>query len=249
MAPSRRPARGSGNGRKPGKPAKRKVQSSAPSNGSSVRKSAHPEPIQTGETPVPYTDSPAITAIAVITNGRRWCGAKTRTEDGRYPDCHHPAGFRTDHPGEGRCYLHGGRSVMKHGRYSTVKRLELRRLIEEHANDDDPLDILPELAAARALFQDYIERYDEWREGLLAWHASFSDASKPHTILDIADATRILSEVTKIAARIENVRAQNAISRADFNRVLAEMWRVLEFTVRDPATVQEVRNGWLNIRL
>lgn len=39
--------------------------------------------------------------------------------------------------------------------------------------------MLPELAAARGLFQDFIERYDEWREAVLAWHASFSDGMRP----------------------------------------------------------------------
>ncbi len=34
------------------------------------------------------------------------CGAKTKT--GR--PCRHPKGFRTDHPGSGRCYRHGGAS-------------------------------------------------------------------------------------------------------------------------------------------
>jgi hypothetical protein len=34
------------------------------------------------------------------------CGAKTKS--GR--PCRHPKGFRTDHPGSGRCYRHGGAS-------------------------------------------------------------------------------------------------------------------------------------------
>jgi hypothetical protein len=38
-------------------------------------------------------------------NGRAICGAKTR----KGKPCGHPAGARTDHPGVGRCYLHGGR--------------------------------------------------------------------------------------------------------------------------------------------
>lgn len=39
----------------------------------------------------------------------RRCGAKTRTGGERDGEpCRHWAGFRTDHPGVGRCYLHGG---------------------------------------------------------------------------------------------------------------------------------------------
>lgn len=36
--------------------------------------------------------------------------------------CRHPAGFRTGHPGVGRCFLHGGLTPIKHGRYSEVIR-------------------------------------------------------------------------------------------------------------------------------
>lgn len=38
---------------------------------------------------------------------QRKCGAKTRSGS----PCKNPAGFRTDHLGEGRCYLHGGKST------------------------------------------------------------------------------------------------------------------------------------------
>jgi hypothetical protein len=34
------------------------------------------------------------------------CGAKTKAGG----SCRHPKGFRTDHPGSGRCYRHGGAS-------------------------------------------------------------------------------------------------------------------------------------------
>ncbi|MEA3401317.1 MAG: HGGxSTG domain-containing protein [Armatimonadota bacterium] len=51
----------------------------------------------------------------------RTCGAKTR----RGTPCKQPAGWGTDHPGEGRCKLHGGASPrgrdhpsFKHGRWS-----------------------------------------------------------------------------------------------------------------------------------
>lgn len=114
---------------------------------------------------------------AVVTT-RQFCGASTRQARQGRPKgsgCKHPAGFRTDHPGIGRCWMHGGRSPVKHGRYSKIKTETVRQLIEDHAADPDPLDILPELAATRALFQDFIERYAEWRAALVAWHASYNE--------------------------------------------------------------------------
>lgn len=176
------------------------------------------------------------------------CGAKTRGGT----RCTQTAGWGTDHVGQGRCKLHGGATPIKHGRYSTIQRPALRALIAQHDADPDPLNVLPELAAARALFQDFIERYDGWREALLAWHASWTrgdEAPKPREVLDIGDAYRILSEVTKIAERIEKVRAANAISRPDLFRLMGEMGRVVETHVKDPEALERIRRDWLAIRV
>lgn len=205
------------------------------------------------------------------------------------------------------CRMHGAGSLAKpggrpptHGRYSKLKQEELRSLIESHLRDPNPLDVFPELAAARALFQDFIERYDEHSEALIAWHQSYQagqrpidpkkaeallsvlddfeelraseddlterqqkdlklareyiesmrepSASKPIQILDISDAYKILSEVTKIVERIEKVRAANAISRPDLARILAEMARVVSTYLEDELMLEKIKNGWLGIK-
>lgn len=186
--------------------------------------------------------------LAVAPHGT-FCGARKKQGGGR---CRLVAGFRTDHVGVGKCWLHGGATPSRHARYSTVKRESLRALIAQHEADPDPLNILPELAAARALFQDFIERYDAWRDALIAWHESFQrgeGAVKPPQVLDVADAYRIVSEVTKIAERIERVRAANAISRADLLRILSEMGRTVELYVADDPTRENIKAGWREIRL
>lgn len=63
---------------------------------------------------------------------------------------------------------------VKHGRYSSIERTRIKDLIEMHLNDPDPLDTFPELASARALFQDFIERYELNSAALIAWHHSRS---------------------------------------------------------------------------
>jgi hypothetical protein len=82
------------------------------------------------------------------------------------------------HVGEGKCWMHGGvkegDARVKHYRYSSIRRERIAELIAEHQRDPDPLNILPEIAALRALFQEFVERYDENTEALLAWHASFA---------------------------------------------------------------------------
>ena len=53
---------------------------------------------------------------------RPLCGARKRQP--RYPGetCARPAGWGTEHPGFGRCKLHGGATPYKHGLYSRVVR-------------------------------------------------------------------------------------------------------------------------------
>jgi hypothetical protein len=107
------------------------------------------------------------------------CGAKTRNG----ARCKRRAGERTVHVGEGKCWMHGGvkegDARVKHYRYSSMRRERIAELIAEHQRDPDPLNILPEIAALRALFQEFVERYDENTEALLAWHASFQLSRNP----------------------------------------------------------------------
>lgn len=99
------------------------------------------------------------------------CGASNR--EGQ--PCQRPAGWGTDHPGEGRCKLHGGVGQKAGLRYADLNtRPRLRELVERFAADDNPSDLSHELTLLRALVTDYVERYDEITEALLAWHASFN---------------------------------------------------------------------------
>lgn len=164
------------------------------------------------------------------------CGAKTRSGG----QCKNRAGFRTDHVGVGRCYLHGGLNPVKHGRYSKIKRESVRQLAEQFEADPDPLNLLPELAQARALYADYLERCES---GGAAW--------------DPRSAKELLAEVSKAAKRIEDVRAHNAVSRADFYRVLSEMGRAVDLIAADllpdqgtrDEFLKRVHEAWMGIRL
>jgi hypothetical protein len=113
------------------------------------------------------------------------CGAKNRP-GAKNPTCRYTAGFRTTHPGAGRCYRHGGLQPgdgrLKSGRWSIVKHERVRELVEHFANPEtggDPLDIFPDIHMVRALCLDFIERYMEFTEGLLAWHADWQLRQRP----------------------------------------------------------------------
>jgi hypothetical protein len=133
-----------------------------------------------------HADVPAGKLVSVCatcgavdpTEGGRYCGAHTRQAES-HPHCHNVAGHATDHVGAGRCKFHGGRKAISHGRYSKIERPRIRDLIADQEDDPDPLNILPELAAGRALFVDFIERYDAWLEALLAWHVSWEMGRRP----------------------------------------------------------------------
>lgn len=240
--------------------------------------------------------------LADPTAGRTLCGADTKQAEAKYPSCHRPSGWGTDHAGVGKCKLHGGSSLVYSGRFSTIKDVTLRELIAKHEQDPDPLNILPELAAARALFVDFINRYSVVTAALLAWHESYTatylplseeremafeavldeweialrDAQepterqlanlqdargflrqlrvnrviadgKPRQILDISDAYRIVSEITKIVERIEKIRAANAISRSEMTRLIDQMGKVVMMHVDDPAKLKSIRQGWLSL--
>lgn len=177
------------------------------------------------------------------------CGAQKSQGEGV---CTRPAGWGTDHAGEGRCKLHGGSNPIKTGRYSTINRPRIKELIEGFEADPNPLDMTPELAACRALFQDYIERYDEHVAALLTWHASYDGdkpSIKPRQILDVADAYKILAEITRMVKRIEDVKAGSAISRADFYRVMTEMGRAVDLAVEDADMREKIHDAWMEIRL
>jgi hypothetical protein len=132
------------------------------------------------------------------------CGARTRNGG----TCKRTAGHATDHLGQGKCNLHGGLTPIKHGRYSKIKRKRLRVIIERHEQDDDPLNLLPEVAALRGLFEDFINRYDETTEALLAWHASFQLTRRPLPEPLVMSFERIVDE-WEIALKEERLDASD----------------------------------------
>lgn len=186
-------------------------------------------------------------AVTVGGNGRQICGARTRS-GGRHRTCHQPAGSRTDHAGQGRCWLHGGRSPVYSGRYSQIMHTTLRDLIQRHAEDPDPLNIFPELAHLRALAEDYVNRYGSITNAIIHWNETRAEGERPARILDLASAASLLEAITRVVERIENVRAANAISRPELNRLVGAMGAVVEREVKDADLIARIRDGWLALR-
>lgn len=171
------------------------------------------------------------TGMVVSQPPSTFCGAKLRKQNRL---CQHAAGYGTDHPGKGRCKYHGGCSLVKHGRYSSIKSQRLHEYFAALEEDRDPLDLLPDVIALRALFLDFMNRCEEERPG---------------QSLDLINAHTLLAEAGRMVERIERIRAANAISRPELTRIYHEMWRAVEAQINDDDVKAHIRDAWLAISL
>lgn len=189
------------------------------------------------------------------------CGARLKSKPGA--TCSKKAGWRTDHPGQGRCYLHGGNTPIKHGRYSSVQRQDFRERIAKFEADADPLNLAPEVALLRAFVEDFIDRWDAIygpTGALLAWHESFHTGEappKPKQLPDFSALTALVDRVGKMAERIYKMRNDGAITMATLNRVVEQMGADLVAAIHE-ATIpsdqsekllESVERRWLSIKL
>lgn len=173
--------------------------------------------------------------------------------------CKARAGMGTDHVGQGRCKFHRGQKEITHGIYSNIERERIRDLYEEFAAAADPLDLEPEVAMLRAIYRDFIERYDQYLNAVLIWYANIPEelqdailavaGPKPKKLLDLSDGYRILREIGVMVERIEKVKAAHAISRKDFYRLIQEYARIVDARVDDDAIKEQIKSDWLQVRL
>lgn len=110
-------------------------------------------------------------------------------------------------------------------------RPHLQQLIDKHLEDPDPLNLSRELAMARALLEDYLAR------------------AKPTPGTYNPVAMKLVEDVAGIVAKIERIRAQDAISIPAMHRIMAEMARIVAAFISDPVALQKIREAWLTIRL
>ncbi len=120
--------------------------------------------------------------------------------------CRAIAGSGTDHSGQGRCEFHGGNSPIATGIYSTIKHERVKELFDRFAADPDILNLESEVAMCRALFQDFVERYADMTEALLAWHRSWELERLELPEEQIIAFERVVTEF-EIAATEERIEA------------------------------------------
>lgn len=242
-------------------------------------------------------------AHAALANAPR-CGRGTKGGD----PCGNLAGFKTVHPGQGACFLHGGLQEgdgrLKHGRYSIklggIRHKTIGDLYENFLTDPDPTGLFDEIALLRALIVNFINEYHETTEALLAWYAQRQGVPRdlphgllgalersvelwarnlkatddwtpelerqkesvealfrlmrdnegtprPKKVMDISDASVLIERLGGMVDRVETLRAKNAVSEAELNRVINQMGRVVDVLLADEELKVKIREGWLGI--
>ena len=174
-----------------------------------------------------------------------------RKRSGGY--CRQPAGWRTDHPGQGRCRKHGGNTVkgtITHGWYSNITHTRVKDILSGLAKiEADAMDLLPEVHLLRAMTVDYINRYDEFQEALMAWYTDPDSNSRPRRIMDIQDASHLIESISRVAQRLHQIQSEGSISLETFKRVTEQMGMVVARHVLDPVTLNAIEHEWTLLAL
>ena len=180
-----------------------------------------------------------------------FCEAQLRSLGHQQKTCRNPAGKWTDHPGQGRGYLHVVRSVKKSGRYSTIDHERFReKLGKLEAIEQDVMDLVPEVQLLRTLVVDYVERYEAFHEALVAWHADqHGKTSKPRKILDISDAGNLIEKISRTVHRIHQIHSTGSITLDTFKRVVESMGIVVAKHVEDKALLDAIEIDWSQLAL
>jgi hypothetical protein len=103
-------------------------------------------------------------------NSTETCNARTMTEEGY---CKHIAGFRTEHPKKGRCYLHdsrGATAIQQHSSASMTENIKptLRERIERIKRDPTTKTLENEFIMLKAIMAEVVfelgENPKDWLE-------------------------------------------------------------------------------------
>jgi hypothetical protein len=137
-----------------------------------------------------------------------------------------------------------GRPIVT-GRYADkLRHPAIAALIEQFEQDPDPMNLFSELAASRALFIDYINRYESYTVALLAWHESWTapqaltedDIETLRTMIAIAKEDGASSDLVKAAGFVMGKltavpiaqRPRQVLDVSDSYRILSETTKIAE---------------------
>lgn len=148
---------------------------------------------------------------------KKVCGAKLRGKD------------RTCQKApmaNGRCRLHGGATPngpdsanYKHGRYADVFKGKMADRFQRAQADTQPMDLLPELYAQRAVFETYLDEVGN-RQKL--------------KLNELLNAAALAQDVVRTGTMITKIRSDQALTIAEIKFFQKSITLLLEKYVPDP---------------
>lgn len=146
------------------------------------------------------------------------CGAHKKRGGGI---CTRPAGWGTQHPGTGRCKLHGGNAgrPVTHGRYSLAHREKLAEKAAQFLGDPEPGNLAGELALMRALLQEYLERYPTGVN------------PTERTLINILG---MVDQIGRLVERIAKIESMTALTQAEVQLLQARFADIISRYIDDP---------------
>ena len=167
--------------------------------------------------------------------------------------CRQPAGARTSHLGTGRCSRHGGRSsdaTTKFGHYSQIKHDRIKDVLSGLATIEiNTMDLEPEVNLLRGMVIDYVNRYDEFVEAVMAWYADPETNQRPRKIMDIQDAAGLVESISRVVQRMHQIQSTGAVSLETFKRVTEHMGVIVAKYVNDPLVLNRIEEDWMELAL
>jgi hypothetical protein len=148
--------------------------------------------------------------------------------------CGMPSGFRTDHPGKGRCWLHGGSAgrPIVHGLYSEKLKSKLKDDYEKSITDPSLIDLYNELAFTKVMMSNFIERISErLEEGINIW-VSYSEKGTPIVSPEAKVLIKMMDTISKLYSRIVDAenKSKNILNIKQVYYLLVQVKNVMNDT-------------------
>lgn len=172
------------------------------------------------------------------------CNARTKQRVGY---CRKVSGWGTGNPGQGRCRIHGGKSLSKHGIYSKILPVKFHELLED-VKPEEITDLTHEIIKLKTLLMELSEVEDKDTEIELDDNGDIKKTKYIHlTVNEILDyVIKIVTVIAKTSNTIEANR-ERAAKREDFGQeflkfispLVSVFYEELEFVIRDKRISRE----------
>jgi len=179
---------------------------------------------------------------------QQYCNA--RTSKGY---CHMPPGFRTDHPNNGRCYLHGGRAgaPIKTGIYSKKLRAKLSEEYNKVVTDPGLADLYSEAALSKLLLSNLLDKVaDKMEEGINV----FVGKNRFDETVESPEMTMMLKLIESIGRNITRIsdaeaKAKHTLNIKQVNNILVQIKHVMGVVCNDCPIRKSIGKGLKEIKI